>query len=258
MKLPQWPRVAPFVMNSPDQFRPAAPPELTSAEYAGAVDEVQRLGGFDSSERTPEQTAIALFWADGGGTFTPPGHWNQIAADVALARGESLAENARLFALLNIALGDAGIAAWDAKYAYDLWRPIHAIHGADTDGNAATVADPTWTPLLKTPPFPSYTSGHSTFSGAASTVLAAIFGDHVHFASQADGHNGFTQRPLAESQVARRSFDSFTEAAEEAGRSRIYGGIHFEFDNQAGLLAGRAIGSRVTESLLGPVALRQS
>ena len=165
--LPQWPNVTPFAMTSGSQFRPAAPPALDSAEYAANVDEVMRLGGLNSTTRTADQTAIALFWADGGGTFTPPGHWNQIAADVSLERGNTLAERARLFALLNIALADAGISAWDAKYAFDLWRPIDAIRRGDTDGNDATIADPTWTPLLKTPPFPTYTSGHSTFSGAA-------------------------------------------------------------------------------------------
>jgi hypothetical protein len=251
--LPQWPQVTPFAMNSPSQFRPAAPPVLDSAEYATAVDEVLRLGGLTSTERTAEQTEIALYWADGGGTYTPPGHWNQIATDVALARGTTLAKNARLLALLNVALADAGIASWDAKYAYDLWRPIDAIRRGETDGNDLTVADPTWMPLLKTPPFPTYTSGHSTFSGAADTVLTAFFGDNIEFAVPSDGHSGFTQRPLAEGQVITRSFTSFAQAADEAGRSRIYGGIHFQFDNAAGLAAGRALGAFVTERLLRPV-----
>ncbi|MEX1027776.1 MAG: vanadium-dependent haloperoxidase [Candidatus Paceibacterota bacterium] len=101
-----------------------------------------QLGRVNNSTRTADQTEIALLWADGGGTFTPPGHWNQIAADVALARGNTLAENARLFALLNIAEADAGIAAWDAKYAFDLWRPIDAIRRGDIDGHKATGVDP--------------------------------------------------------------------------------------------------------------------
>jgi hypothetical protein len=170
-----------------------------------------------------------------------------------LARGPTLAKNARLLALLNVALADAGIASWDAKYAYDLWRPIDAIRRGETDGNDLTVADPTWMPLLKTPPFPTYTSGHSTFSGAADTVLTAFFGDNIEFAVPSDGHSGFTQRPLAEGQVITRSFTSFAQAADEAGRSRIYGGIHFQFDNAAGLAAGRALGAFVTERLLRPV-----
>jgi hypothetical protein len=209
-----------------------------------------RLGGLNSVERTAEQTEIALSWSDGGGTFTPPGHWNQIAADVALARGNTLAENARLFALLNIAEADAGICSWDAKYAYDLWRPIDAIREGDTDGNDQTIADPTWTPLLKTPPFPTYTSGHSTFSGAADAVLTSFFGDNVRFSSTSDGHIGFTQRPLSDQQIVTRSFDSFTQAAEEAGRSRIYGGIHFQFDNEPALAAGRSLGNYVIGQFL--------
>jgi hypothetical protein len=251
--LPQWPQVTPFAMSSPSQFRPAAPLALDSAEYAAAVDEVLRLGGLTSAERTAEQTEIALYWADGGGTYTPPGHWNQIAADVALARGTTLAENARLLALLNIALADAGIASWDAKYAYDLWRPIDAIRRGHADGNDLTAADPTWMPLLKTPPFPTYTSGHSTFSGAADAVLTWFFGSEAAFTVASDSHSGFSQRPLAESQVVTRHFTSFAQAADEAGRSRIYGGIHFQFDNAAGLAAGRAVGAWVIDGLLRPI-----
>jgi hypothetical protein len=249
--LTQWPGVRPFAMTSGDQFRPPVPPALDSAEYAADVAEVQRIGGFESVERTAEQTEIALFWADGGGTFTPPGHWNQIAADVSLARGAGLADNARLFALLNIALADAGIAAWDAKYAYNLWRPIDAIRRADTDSNLATAPDANWIPLLRTPPFPTYTSGHSTFGGAADAVLTVWFGEHVAFSTTLDGHEGFTQRPLADTQIVTRHFASFAQAADEAGRSRIYGGIHFEFDNAAGLAAGRALGAYVAANVLG-------
>lgn len=250
--LTQWPDVVPFAMTSGSQFRPAAPPTLDSAEYAAAVDEVMQLGRFDSPTRTAEQTEIAIFWGDGGGTATPPGRWNQIAADVALEYGNTLAENARLFALLNIAEADAGIAAWDAKYAYELWRPIDAIRRSDTDGNDATGVDPTWTPLIITPPFPTYTSGHSTFSGAADAVLSSLVGSNVHFTTQSDAHSSFAQRPLAQRDVVTRSFDSFTEAADEAGRSRIYGGIHFEFDNTAGLDAGRALGSYIVANFLVP------
>lgn len=248
--LPQWPYVTPFLMTSGSMFRPAAPPPLNSEAYAAAVDEVYRLGRYDSAERTADQTATALFWADGGGTFTPPGHWNQIAADASLASQVSLADNARLFAALNMALADAGISSWDTKYYFQLWRPIDAIREGDTDGNPATIVDPTWLPLLKTPPFPTYTSGHSTFSGAAATVLTAFFGENYAFKSTADGHEGFTQRPLAEQQVTTRFFSNFWQAAEEAGRSRIYGGIHFQFDNDQGLAAGQAVAALVVQEFL--------
>lgn len=247
--LPQWPGVKPFVLSSGDQFRPDPPPALDSAAYAEAVDEVRRLGGAVGSERTADQTAIANFWADGGGTSTPPGHWNQIAIDIGLEHNQSLLANAKMMALLNYALADAGIASWDAKFAYNVWRPIDAIHLADTDGNSATAADAAWTPLLNTPSFPSYVSGHSTFSAAAAEVLTALFGDNVAFTTQADpGSTG--QWPPSDdvSQLHVRSFDSFQQAAEEAGISRIYGGIHYSFDNTAGLELGRSIGQLVVAS----------
>lgn len=248
--LPNWPNVQPFGGQAISDFRPAAPPALTSGAYALAVDEVMQIGALNSTLRTAEQTQIALFWADGGGTATPPGHWNRIAADVSMPQDRGLLENTRLFALLNIALADAGISAWDAKYTFDLWRPIDAIRQAETDGNAATVPDATWLPLIGTPPFPTYVSGHSTFSGAAATVLAELLGNDVAFSDSIDPQNAPAQQPLATDMLVSRSFTSFWQAAEEAGVSRIYGGIHFSFDNTAGLESGRAIGLHVVEHLL--------
>ncbi len=253
--LPQWPDVTPFAITSGNEFRPVAPPALNSAEYAAAVDEVARLGAKDNSQRTADQTAIAKFWADGGGTATPPGHWNQIAADIGLKEGLSLVDQARALALLNLALADAGIASWDAKYAYELWRPIDAIRKADTDGNSATVANADWTPLLNTPSFPSYTSGHSTFSSAAAAVLTDIYGPNYAFSTTADrGAAGIWPAPKDITGLATRSFTSFFQAAEEAGISRIYGGIHFSFDNTAGQAAGRSIGETVVDTQLLPLA----
>ena len=254
--LSQWPNVEPFALASGDEFRPAPPTAIDSTEYATAVDEVMRLGGFQSSHRTAEQTEIALFWADGGGTATPPGHWNSIATDVTLKQGTNMLETARTFALLNIAMADAGIASWDAKYHYDLWRPIDAIRQADQDGNALTGSDSSWIPLLKTPPFPAYTSGHSTFSGAASAVLTRLYGDDFAFDSQSDGHFAAEQRPLDPSQIVTRHFNSFSQAAEEAGLSRIYGGIHFNFDNTAGLELGRRIGTAAMDRTLNERTIR--
>jgi hypothetical protein len=200
----------------------------------------KQLGGKESTARTPEQTAIAFFWADGAGSVTPPGHWNLIARDVALQKGNTLEQNSRLFALLNLAEADAGIACWDCKFAANYWRPITAIQHAGEDGNAATEPDPKWEPLLPTPPFPEYTSGHSTFSGAAATVLASFFGeDNIQFTTTADALPGFS-----------RTFNSFWEAAAEAGMSRIYGGIHFMSANQQGLLCGTRIAAYVTEKFL--------
>jgi membrane-associated phospholipid phosphatase len=237
--LPQWKSVTCFAMTSGSQFRPDGSLALDSAEYAADLNQVKELGRSDSTTRTPEQTEIANFWADGAGTYTPPGHWNQIAEEVSLQQGNSLEENARLFALLNIALADAGIVAWDAKYADNFWRPITAIQQADKDNNPLTSADPTWTPLLTTPPFPEYVSGHSTFSGAAATILTDFFGEQVSFTTTSIG--------LPE---VERSFGSFSAAAQEAGISRIYGGIHFNSANQDGLAAGQALGDYVFGNFL--------
>src|SRR5262249_4418289 len=204
--LPQWGFVAPFAMRSSSQFRPPGPPALDSQEYTADYEEVKQLGAAVGSTRTEEQTEIALFWADGAGTETPPGHWNSIAQEVSAALGNSVEEKARLFALLNLAMADAAICGWDAKYRYDFWRPVTAIREADQDGNPATDPDPNWSSLIVTPPFPDYVSGHATFSGAAATVLALFYGtDEVAFTSRSDFLPG-----------AVRSFSSFSQAAEEA------------------------------------------
>lgn len=250
--LPGWGDVTTFGITAGDQFRPAGPALMDSPSYAAQVRQVQILGANDAEiadrdnngvpDRTADQTEIARFWAQGGGTSTPPGMWNQIAKVITDSQGTSLLDTARVFALINIATADAGIAAWDAKYEYNTWRPITAIREADTDGNAATAPEANWTPLLATPAFPSYISGHSTFSGAAATVLAALFGDDTSFSIGSDG------LPLV-----TRSFDSFSEAAAEAGISRIYGGIHYQDDNLDGLSTGRNIGLWVHRNYLRPI-----
>jgi membrane-associated phospholipid phosphatase len=239
---PHWPRVACFAMRRGDQFRSPPPPGLDGAAYALDLAEVRRLGAVNSVLRSREQTEIARFWEDGPGTVTPPGHWNRIAQAVARGRGLNTADSARLFALLNVALADAGIACWDAKYHYRLWRPVHAIREADRAVTPGAEADPDWLPLLPTPPFPSYPSGHSTFSGAAAAVLAAFFGgDAVAFVTTSERLPG-----------VEHAFAGFWAAAEEAGRSRIYGGIHYEFDNSAGLASGRSLGEYVSRNFLLP------
>jgi membrane-associated phospholipid phosphatase len=248
--VPHWRAVTPFALREIATYRPPAPPTLESSEYAAAVDEVMRLGKLGSTDRTTEQTDIAKFWSDGAGTATPPGHWNRIATDVLMTDGRDLLDHARTLALLNLALADAAIAAWDAKYQYDVWRPMDAIRRAAEDGNSATMADSDWSPLLKTPAHPSFVSGHSTFSAAAATVLTSIYGSDKAFSSSTDPQSGLTQRPLAPELIKTRSYPSFWHAAEEAGMSRIYGGIHYAFDNTAGLDLGRAVGETVIGSWL--------
>lgn len=230
--LPQWGMLLPFGMISSDQFRPAGPPPLASTTWAENYNEVRALGAAVGSSRTAEQTEVALFWADGAGTETPPGHWNHIAEDVVAIAGGSIDESARLFALLNIAMADAAISAWDAKYTYNFWRPVSAIRAGDTDGNPATAPDATWSSFIVTPPFPDYVSGHSTFSAAAATVLALFYGtDDTGFITGSDALPGVFRR-----------FPSFSAAAVEAAMSRIYGGIHYRFASQDGLTAGTQIG----------------
>jgi membrane-associated phospholipid phosphatase len=240
--LPLWGQVRPFALRDGTQFRPPPPPRLNSRQYASEVNFVQGIGALDSTMRSVEQTEIAQFWAYGPGTATPPGHWNQIAKSVADSEGNSLADNARMFALLNIALADAAIVSWDCKFVYDYWRPITAIQLADTDDNPATSADPAWMPLLPTPPFPEYTSGHSTFSGAAAVTLAAFFHrDRVAFSVGSDDLPGVF-----------RFYDSFSHAAMESGMSRIYGGIHFPSANLYGLSSGAQTGAYVNRHYLRP------
>jgi PAP2 superfamily len=242
--LPNWPYVTPWTMHSGSQFRVGAPPTLTSDEYRLAFDEVRLLGDRDHSLRTADQSQIALFWNDGAGTDTPPGHWQAIAQAIAAAESNALIDNARLFALISITQADAAIVSWDNKYYYNHWRPYTGIVHADTDGNPATAPDPAWFNFITTPPFPTYTSGHSTFSGSSSRILAHFFGtDDVAFSATSDGLPGVT-----------RSFTRLSQAAEEAGQSRIYGGIHWQYDNQAGLSSGRALADYVFFNFLRPVS----
>src|SRR5262249_35969477 len=239
---PQWPNVTPFALASGDQFRPGPPPAPTSDAYTRAYQEVKALGGngtITPSTRTPEQTEIAFFWAGIGVSNSGVMIWNDIARTVARSHDLSLAENARLFALMSVANADAFIASFDAKYTYNYWRPVTAIRAADTHGNPDTVQDPTWTPLIVTPLHPSYGSNHSTQSRAAAEALAAFFGtDHVDFTATWAG--------------VERSFNKFTAAAKEAGKSRIYAGIHWSFDCAAGENLGRKIGQYVADHFFQP------
>ncbi|HWP09202.1 MAG TPA: vanadium-dependent haloperoxidase [Polyangiaceae bacterium] len=234
---PQWGAVVPFGLISGDQFRPAAPPLLASEAYATALNEVKDIGSGASATRTPEQTQIAKFWAQQ--THIP---FNDVARTVANRKHLTIPEKAHLFALLNIALADARIAVWEGKYQYGYWRPITAIRSADLDDNAATDVDATWNSLLDTPNHPEYVSGHSATGSAGATVLAAILGDANGFALHSDSLVGVT-----------REFDSFSAAAAENALSRLYGGIHYRFSNDAGLALGATVASYELANELVPV-----
>jgi hypothetical protein len=230
---PWWPGVTPFALTSGSQFRPGPPPALTSADYTRAFDEVKSIGSINSTTRTQEQTEIARFWADPASN-SGVAIWSQITQSVAAAHDLSLAENARLFAQVSVANADAFIASFDVKFTYNFWRPVTAIRAADTDGNPNTAPDSSWTPLISTPNHPSYGSNHSTQSRAAAEALAAFFGtDHVSFTAKMGD--------------VERSYKKFTDAAKEAGKSRVFGGIHWSYDSAAGEQLGRKIGRYVSD-----------
>jgi len=240
---PQWPKVTPFALKKGSQFRPAPPPALTSAAYAAAFNETKDFGSINSTVRTPQETEVAHFWEGKAGTPQVAGYWNEIAQSAATSRGNTLDQNARLFAELNVTLADAVIAHFDAKYTYNRWRPITAIQLAAQTGNPDTVADPNWLPLLNTPPNPSYVSGHGAVSGAAATVLAHAFGtDNVSFSLTSDDLKGVTH-----------SFTSFSAAATEAENSVVWGGIHFRFDVTAAHAMGQSVARFVDQHFFHPL-----
>jgi len=236
--VPNWPFVTPFVLKSGSQFRTEGPPSLTSDEWADDFNETKRLGRIDSSDRTQEQTTIALCDAEPSLPM-----WNRVARSVSAQKSIGLVENARLFALLNLAMVDATIACWDSKYFYRFWRPVTAIRAADTDGNAATDADPAWTPLRPTPLHPEYPSAHATVSNAAAKLLTSFFGDHVPFS---------TATSTCPAGVVR-SYDSFQAMAEEVGESRIYIGFHFRTAVRHGANLGRQVGHWTFHRFLQPL-----
>lgn len=235
---PHWGSVKPFVLQSADIFRPAAPPDLSSAAYARDVNEVKRLGGVNSTQRTKDQEEIARFWSDFSYTSSPVGRWNEIAIEAVAQQGLTISEKARLFAVLNVAMADAGIAAWDCKFHYQFWRPVSAIHEVFDDGNEATPPDKEWESLLPSPSHPEYVSGHSTFSATAAFVLTKQLGlprERIKVTNR-------------EMPGIIRTFESYEEIAIEAGMSRIYGGIHFFAANEKGAELGRKVGKKVMES----------
>lgn len=267
---PDWGKVTPFGMDSVNNFQIPPPPALNSQAYADAFNEVKNFGGDGintPTQRTADETNIGLFWAYDGtkGLGTPPRLYNQIATVIANQQGNTEYQNARMFALINVAMADAGIACWDDKYVYDFWRPIVGIRRAGEDGNSQTVADAGWTPLGApasnqsgtnfTPPFPSYASGHATFGGAVFQTLANFYGtDNISFTFTSDELNGVTTDANGVPRsLAPRSFTSFSQAAEENGQSRIYLGIHWSFDKVNGIAQGDKIANFDFNRILEPM-----
>ena len=226
----------PFVIPTTSTFRPGGPPALTTAEYAADVSEVQRVGKAVTMDRTADQTEAARFWAG-----TAPTFWNRAAVAAAMARHTSLSQNARLFALLNMAIADSNMTTFESKYFFRLWRPIHAITLANTDGNPGTVQEDDWMPFLVNPPYPEYTSGHQSISGAAAAMLTAFFGGDIPVTGTSEGLPGVI-----------RSWPNFEAAADEAFMARIWAGIHFRFAMQDTRTVARQVVAYVLEHAAQP------
>ena len=227
-----WGSITPFVLHSGKQFRPAPPPRITSAAYARALNQVKSLGQDSSTARTADETTQAQFW----GAAPIWNVWNEITQKLAVTRHASLERTVTVFANLDLALADATIGLYDAKYHYLIWRPVTAIQMGNTIGNPHIAGDPRWNPLAVTAADPSYPGAHATISQAAATVLSAFYGDHRHLTVSSDGDPGVT-----------RSFGSFQAAANEATLSRIFAGQHTMID----LVAGQQLGRQVGDYVLG-------
>jgi hypothetical protein len=234
-----WRNLAPFGLASGDQFRSAPPPGLTSRRYAKAYQEVMAVGAVGSSSRPQDRTQVAQFFAVANAVYA----WNMAVQQVGAAAGRSLAQNARAFALLNMAINDALVAVMETKYHYVFWRPVTAIRAGDLDGNPRTDADPSWTPLVTTPSFPSYGSAHASASYAARRVAELLFNGKV---------SSFTLTHPAVPGVTL-NYTSFRELTEDIDDARVYGGIHFRFDQEAGGRQGRRVGRYIYKHHLRPV-----
>ena len=244
---PQFVGMTPWAIASPSQFRAPAPPALTSARYARDFNEVKMMGSQTSATRSADQTIVALVWASGTSSYL----WNHAAIELLDGHGgddneagehsragrRGLLEHARILGAMNVAMADAAIGCWDAKYTYNLWRPILGIRDLRDDGNAATSGDATWTPLLSTPAHPSYTSGHSCVSAAAAGILAHEFGEHARFTIESDQMPGIV-----------RSFSTFNAALDEVKDARVFAGIHWRFDCDAGQAIGAAVASYILDN----------
>ncbi len=230
-----YPSVTPFAVMSNSQFAPPPPPALTSAEYTASFNEIKEIGSATSATRTADQTQVARLWANVGTPTTVFFVWNNVARSVARSQGTTIVENARLFALMNIAYHDALQTTMTSKFIYGLWRPVTAIRRADEDGNPNTEPDVNWTSLVGNPPYPTYAGNHAAIGASQATTLALFFGrDDISFQHTWEGAGGAT-----------RSYPGFMAMANEEERSRVYGGIHFTFDQKAGQKVGNDVANYV-------------
>ena len=235
--LPGWGLVTPFGLEKGSQFRLPAPPKLQTEKYATDYNEVKLLGSLNSPVRPQHRTDVANFYA----VTTPLMVFHSAARQVSVAQGKSLSENARIFALLAMAQADAAIACWDSKYTYNFWRPITAIRNGHLDGNAGTDQDATWVPLISTPGHPSYASGHGTVSGASRVVLEEAFGR--------GGLAVTLTNPAVPGNIVL-NYTAWEEITDDISDARIYGGIHYRFDQEAGAKQGRAVGKYIVRNYL--------
>jgi hypothetical protein len=232
----QWRNLRPFAIETTDQFRAPPPPSLGSLRYARDYNEVKRVGRVDSPFRPQDRADVALFYA----ATAPVPVWNTAASQVAIEQGRSMLETARALALVNMAISDAQASVFDTKYHYVFWRPETAIRAGDGDGNRLTQGDPDFKPFVLTPCFPSYASAHGASSGAAREVLERLFGARNHFIT------------LSNPAVAgvELQYGAFRQITHDIDDARVYGGIHFRFDQDAGAKLGRQVGAYVERNNL--------
>ena len=232
----QWQNITPFGIPNASEFLLGPPPALTSKEYAKAYNEVMAVGGTDSTERPADRADVALFFA----ATSPTQVFNQAARQVAEEQGRSLAENARDLALINMAISDSLVASFLNKYHYNFWRPETAIHAGAADGNSKTEADLDYAPFVVTPCFPSYPSNHGCASNAAAEVMRRLYGQAEHAITLTN--------PAVPTIVLQ--YTSFRQITDDISDARVYGGIHFRTDQEAGARLGRAVGAAVYKNNL--------
>lgn len=265
---PGWGEVDTFAISSAESFAPETTPALTSKEYAASYNEVLELGSVDSTVRTADQTEAGIFWAyDHEGLGTPMALFGDVLESIATEQGNTMEENAALFAQASVAMADAGIVAWHTKFDEEFWRPVTAIHDGDIDGNPLTAGDADWTALGApdggddivgfTPQFPTYVSGHATFGGALFGAIQEFYGtDDISFTVSSQELEILLKNPDLQEAYgldlddAQRSFDTLSEAMAENGRSRVYLGIHFDFDDLVGQEVGQAVASTVSSEFV--------